>query len=678
LGSRPPYRIQGAEFRHILEHVSEKEPVPESPWFLKEAQKPLSDAQLRRYINRADKQFADDLSSSRKINVGRHIAVRRHLYTQALARGDLRTVLAAANSEAKLLGLAPATGVEVTGSVQARVSLFKNGSGRTERGQVLFQNESKPLPFIFRGSEDPSFQIVSKCLVQAIDKSPAPNHNINHAVTRSYLRRQGMTSHSPTPRDFDLELRDLEVQHKKQELDSKKQELDAKKQELDAKKTRDLDRELKDLEVQDKKQALDAKKQEFDAKKTRDLDRELKNVEIQLKKQERDAKNRCLAQWNSPVVLAILAALFGYLSTLFTWYLAQRDEQARYTRTLDLEKVKQQATETLEKQKQQATETLEKQKLHGMLILDALRTGEGSEKAKRAAANLLLLDDAKLVSFDEATKQRLRNRAENVGAGLPVPGQPARPEPLDEKAYSKIRDDAGFAVSVLNPLFGKQFTSPEVKPTEIPPPGANFNRFTMAIHAQPEVQYLPDITYRLVAHMYLPNWTPSDQSAELSYSLADVLASYVKQRRRNQSAKEADWEIAPKGVAWIRGRDLATTQDTTPLRSLKAPGKAYDDMVIGKDPQVDHMKRYVKTSEDGSAIRINSGIPSKAFYEAAMQIGTDKATTAWVKAIGAVGAQPTFTEFARETVKQAEALHGRADSKAVQEAWKAVGVEPAK
>ena len=53
------------------------------------------------------------------------------------------------------------------------------------------------------------------------------------------------------------------------------------------------------------------------------------------------------------------------------------------------------------------------------------------------------------------------------------------------------------------------------------------------------------------------------------------------------------------------------------LRSLTAPGTAYDDDVLGRDPQPAHMDDYVETSDDNGGVHINSGIPNHAFYLAA-------------------------------------------------------------
>jgi Zn-dependent metalloprotease len=55
--------------------------------------------------------------------------------------------------------------------------------------------------------------------------------------------------------------------------------------------------------------------------------------------------------------------------------------------------------------------------------------------------------------------------------------------------------------------------------------------------------------------------------------------------------------------------------------SMKQPGTAYNDPIIGKDPQPDHMKDYVTTSSDNGGVHINSGIPNRAFYLTAIELG---------------------------------------------------------
>ena len=54
---------------------------------------------------------------------------------------------------------------------------------------------------------------------------------------------------------------------------------------------------------------------------------------------------------------------------------------------------------------------------------------------------------------------------------------------------------------------------------------------------------------------------------------------------------------------------------------MKAPGTAYDDDVLGKDPQPGNMSGYVPGQSDNGGVHTNSGIPNRAFALAAVNIG---------------------------------------------------------
>ncbi len=95
--------------------------------------------------------------------------------------------------------------------------------------------------------------------------------------------------------------------------------------------------------------------------------------------------------------------------------------------------------------------------------------------------------------------------------------------------------------------------------------------------------------------------------------MSDVFGSLVKQYQLQQTAGEADWLIG-QGLLTENVKGIA-------LRSMKAPGTAYDDPVLGKDPQPAHMKDYVNTVSDNGGVHINSGIPNHAFYVVATELG---------------------------------------------------------
>ena len=116
------------------------------------------------------------------------------------------------------------------------------------------------------------------------------------------------------------------------------------------------------------------------------------------------------------------------------------------------------------------------------------------------------------------------------------------------------------------------------------------------------------------------------------------------------------------------------------LRSLKAPGTAYDDPVLGRDPQPAAMSGYVKTSTDNGGVHTNSGIPNHAFYLAAIALGGhawEKAGRVWYETLRDKRLKPTatFAQFARYTVANAAHFFGKAERQAVAGAWSAVGVK---
>jgi Zn-dependent metalloprotease len=164
-----------------------------------------------------------------------------------------------------------------------------------------------------------------------------------------------------------------------------------------------------------------------------------------------------------------------------------------------------------------------------------------------------------------------------------------------------------------------------------------------------------------------------DQSGALNESCADVFGSLVVQRHLGQSAAEADWLIG----AEILGP--AVTGEA--LRSMKAPGTAYDDDVLGVDPQPFHMDDYVITTADHGGVHINSGIPNHAFYLLAMLLGGnawESAGAIWYDTLQAVrNPLVTFADWAAATVDQATTRFGTGSREALltRRSWKLVGVD---
>lgn len=192
-----------------------------------------------------------------------------------------------------------------------------------------------------------------------------------------------------------------------------------------------------------------------------------------------------------------------------------------------------------------------------------------------------------------------------------------------------------------------------------------FNRFTIAI----------DIIGHELTHgvtQFEAKLVYSFQPGALNESMSDVFGALVKQRHLNQEASEADWIIG--------GGLLTENVNGVGIRSMKEPGTAYDDPVLGKDPQPGHMDNYVNTVSDNGGVHINSGIPNRAFYITAMELGGyawEKAGQIWYVTLrDKLAANSQFQDCANLTYTTAEELFGvgSLEQQAVKNGWAEVGI----
>ncbi|HET6438599.1 MAG TPA: M4 family metallopeptidase [Anaeromyxobacter sp.] len=165
-----------------------------------------------------------------------------------------------------------------------------------------------------------------------------------------------------------------------------------------------------------------------------------------------------------------------------------------------------------------------------------------------------------------------------------------------------------------------------------------------------------------------------DQAGALNESFADVFGSLVLQRKKGQTAKQASWLV---------GQGLLVKYPQQALRSLSAPGTAYDNDLLGKDPQPANMKDYRPEDypDDNGGVHVFSGIPSHAFYLAAMRLGGyawEKAGRIWYLALtDLLSRRAQFADAALGTATAAGRLFGTAAERMVRDAWEEVGVRPA-
>ncbi|MCO4257295.1 M4 family metallopeptidase [Pseudarthrobacter cellobiosi] len=196
--------------------------------------------------------------------------------------------------------------------------------------------------------------------------------------------------------------------------------------------------------------------------------------------------------------------------------------------------------------------------------------------------------------------------------------------------------------------------------------GEVFDRFTKSLSvighelAHGVTQYSAGLAYR-------------NQAGALNESMSDVFGALVEQFAKRQSATEASWLI---------GEGLFTDQvQGSALRSMKAPGTAYDDDVLGKDPQPESMDSFVHTTADNGGVHINSGIPNRAFCLVALALAGnawEAPARIWYATLtnGSLGPDATFRVFARATAASARDFFGSGSGEhdAVRSAWETVKV----
>jgi len=322
----------------------------------------------------------------------------------------------------------------------------------------------------------------------------------------------------------------------------------------------------------------------------------------------------------------------------------------------------------------------------------ALRTIITSEqmRGQRRVMRSMSAFITKAVSI--GNKQRIiydaKNGSELPGKAVRSEGDPASTDPAVNEAY----DGSGVTYDLYSDIYGrnsidnnglrldstvhfqkgydnafwdgKQMVYGDGD-EDLPAAERLFNRFTAAL----------DVIGHELTHgvtQYEANLAYWDQSGALNESMSDVFGSLVKQYQRKQTADQADWII---------GEGLFTPNVIgVGIRSMKAPGTAYNDPVLGKDPQPAHMKDYVRTVEDNGGVHINSGIPNHAFYVTALELGGnawEKAGRIWYKTLtDKLQDRSTFQQACDLTVQAASELFGAnsLEEQAVKKGWSEVGI----
>lgn len=322
------------------------------------------------------------------------------------------------------------------------------------------------------------------------------------------------------------------------------------------------------------------------------------------------------------------------------------------------------------------------------LAISTLKVSEQMRGQRRALADFT----AATFRVAAAGKERIVYDAKN---GTSLPGTPVRTEgdgPTSDLAVDEAYDGSGATYDLYKEIYnrnsiddknmrmdstvhyrkgydnafwnGEQMVYGDGDEDE-PVEDRLFNRFTIAI----------DIIGHELTHgvtQFEAKLVYSFQPGALNESMSDVFGSLVKQRHLNQTASEADWIIG--------GGLLTENVNGVGIRSMKEPGAAYNDPVLGKDPQPGHMKDYVSTISDNGGVHINSGIPNRAFYITAMELGGhawEKAGRIWYVTLrDKLAANSQFQDCANLTYQAAEELFGvgSLEQQAVKKGWAEVGI----
>ncbi|MDX1413453.1 MAG: M4 family metallopeptidase [Candidatus Promineifilaceae bacterium] len=313
-------------------------------------------------------------------------------------------------------------------------------------------------------------------------------------------------------------------------------------------------------------------------------------------------------------------------------------------------------------------------------------------RAQRAATS----GETAFVDADDAytiVKERLVYDAE---FGSILPGILVRGEgdpPLDDPAVNEAYDGAGATYDLFKDAYGRNSIDDRgmvIESTvhyregydnafwngrqmiygdgdeDLPEDQRLFNRFTIA----------PDVIAHELTHgvtQFEAGLMYRDQPGALNESISDVFGALCNQHMHGQTAAEADWLI---------GKGLFTANvNGHAIRSLKDPGTAYDDPVLGRDIQPGHMEEYVQTREDSGGVHINSGIPNRAFYVVSVELGGfawEKAGKIWYVALTEkLAGDSNFQDAAALTYLTAGELYGQGsiEQKAVRFGWAEVGID---
>lgn len=136
----------------------------------------------------------------------------------------------------------------------------------------------------------------------------------------------------------------------------------------------------------------------------------------------------------------------------------------------------------------------------------------------------------------------------------------------------------------------------------------------------------------------------TDQPGALNEATSDIFGACIDARAHGEDAGTFNWLIG-EGV-------MAPELYGEAIRSMANPGTAYDNPILGKDPQPATMAGYVP----GGDPHLNSGIINRWFYLMAVDLGMDPATKIWYATLQNLWPTAQFSDAASVAALQARIL----------------------
>lgn len=299
-------------------------------------------------------------------------------------------------------------------------------------------------------------------------------------------------------------------------------------------------------------------------------------------------------------------------------------------------------------------------------------------------------DESALAPPAPAGLQRLVHDAQNTEV---LPGELVRSEgeePVDDEPVNEAYDGLGASYSLFSEVFGRDSLDGAGMPLMASVHyGKDYdNAFfdgRLMVFGDGDDEVFTGFTGSLsiigheLSHGVISHTADLEyfgQPGALNEHCADVFGALTQQHDAGQNAEDADWLI---------GAGIFTPDVTgRALRSMIEPGTAYDDDVLGKDPQPAHMNDFVTTDSDNGGVHLNSGIPNRAFALAATAVGGpawESVGQVWYSVLtGAEITQRTeFAEFAELTIAEAVDQFGAGSDvhDAIVSGWETVGISHA-